>query len=286
MCLHWYQGKTSDYHSSLLHCLLLTEPASHRRMESLKNLSYPNYKLAIEDAMVVYDYQQHEGSISRGRMKSSITHFPYQCFGIVANRNRPGVSYKKTPKSNPKSREKLEQRVRRAETLLLQYLPTELVCHFLQAKEVVGFPTMTTCQDSIFASVAFACDYQSSSHTDNDFFLSSLEVRVAKYSRLSMGNGDAQVADVTPNLDPNPPHAQAFVFPTVGVTVLLRPGDTLIFNPNIHHCCSQPFKDENAYESYQVQLTSFYLTSKIVGGNDNSVPLNRLQRHFSLCTAV
>lgn len=238
-------------------------------------------RIAIEDAMVAHDYQMNEKSIARGRTRSSITHFPYQCFGLAANRNKPGIYRKKTLKSNPMSRIKLEKRVRRAESLLIEYLPTNLVRNFLLAKQVVGFPTMTSKKDSVFASVAFACDYQSTSHTDNDFFLSCLEVRVARYTSM-VAEHLGTIVDVTPNVELHPIPVQAFVFPTVGVSVLLRPGDTLIFNPNVHHCCSQPFK-ESVYDGYQTQLTSFYLSSKVVGGNDNSIELDQMQRHFSSC---
>ena len=60
-----------------------------------------------------------------------------------------------------------------------------------------------------------------------------------------------------------------FCFPRAGVCVGLRAGDTLIFHPLEPHCVSSRV---NIAED--ILCVSFYLKTAVVGGNDNSKPLN------------
>jgi hypothetical protein len=57
---------------------------------------------------------------------------------------------------------------------------------------------------------------------------------------------------------------QYFCFPTVGVSVAMRNGDILLFNPLIPHCISS-----RATQKEKVICTSLYLKTALVGGNDN-----------------
>jgi len=60
--------------------------------------------------------------------------------------------------------------------------------------------------------------------------------------------------------------AQHFCFPEFGYAIAVRPGDVIIFNPNCYHCISSK---NDAYEGIPVHVTSFYLKTAHVGGNDN-----------------
>lgn len=237
-----------------------------------RSLSNSSNGCAVEDAIVFKNLQTKATSTARGAERKCRTKFPYQCFGIVPNRKKQGVSRKKAPKANTKSLNSLEGRVRRAETVLLEYLPTNLIRRFFAAKDLIEFETFSLHKESVFASAALAVNYQSASHTDDDFFLSILEVRVARYYTVKhpkLKGKFQEHVDVGANIENNPNVVQGFVFPTVGVTVLLRPGDRLIFNPNIPHCCTQ-HDIAGHYQDFQIQLTSFYLKSRIAGGNNNS----------------
>jgi hypothetical protein len=55
-----------------------------------------------------------------------------------------------------------------------------------------------------------------------------------------------------------------FCFPTLGVTVPLRPGDFLIFNSLVPHCVSSQCKQTD-----NVYIVAMYLNSSVVGLNNN-----------------
>jgi ectoine hydroxylase-related dioxygenase (phytanoyl-CoA dioxygenase family) len=63
-----------------------------------------------------------------------------------------------------------------------------------------------------------------------------------------------------------------FFFAEQGITVALRPGDMLIFNPKYHHCLSSR---TSAYENEDVFSLSLYLKSAAVGKNNNTIPLKK-----------
>ena len=71
------------------------------------------------------------------------------------------------------------------------------------------------------------------------------------------------------------PIATYFVFPEIGIAVGLRPGDQLLFNPLFYHCVST--KNFQSYKN-KLYVTSFYLKTAIVGGNNNSIPINEEQK--------
>jgi len=61
-----------------------------------------------------------------------------------------------------------------------------------------------------------------------------------------------------------------FTFST-GVSVGLRSGDILLFNPLIEHCISS---NTDAYMNRDVYCTSFYFKSRVLGLNDNRIPFD------------
>jgi hypothetical protein len=73
----------------------------------------------------------------------------------------------------------------------------------------------------------------------------------------------------------NQPIATYFVFPEIGIAVGLRPGDQLLFNPRFYHCVST--KCALHYQQ-KLYVTSFYLKTAIVGGNNNSIPITEEQK--------
>ncbi len=72
----------------------------------------------------------------------------------------------------------------------------------------------------------------------------------------------------------NMPIAQYFMLPELGLAIGLRPGDHLLFNPLFYHCIST--KDYTAYRK-KLYVASYYLKTAVVGGNDNSIPI---EKHF------
>ena len=65
------------------------------------------------------------------------------------------------------------------------------------------------------------------------------------------------------------------VFPRLGISVPLRPGDVLFFNPQEQHMVSS--RCDNGDDIYCVSL---YLKSDNMGKNDNSMELNSYEQFY------
>ena len=72
---------------------------------------------------------------------------------------------------------------------------------------------------------------------------------------------------------------QYFCFPEYGFCVALRPGDWLFFNPAVHHCLSQKSK---TYSNDIVHVSTCYVKTSHVGGNDTSISLNSFEENYAL----
>ena len=72
------------------------------------------------------------------------------------------------------------------------------------------------------------------------------------------------------------PVCQYFCFPQFGLAIAIRPGDILLFNPNIYHCLSM--KTEN-YKT-DVHVTSAYMKTAHAGDNNNRKELTDIQDHY------
>ena len=57
--------------------------------------------------------------------------------------------------------------------------------------------------------------------------------------------------------------------------IALRPGDILVFNPQMYHSVSS-----RADDAQHIWCLSLYLKTALVGGNDNSIQLNPLQQEI------
>jgi hypothetical protein len=91
-------------------------------------------------------------------------------------------------------------------------------------------------------------------HKDDDFLFSIFQLNVA-------GEGEMAVSSAV---------AQYFCFPELGYAIAVRPGDVLLFNANVYHCISGPTA---ARLHQRVHVSSFYLKTAHVGGNDNTKEL-------------
>ena len=80
--------------------------------------------------------------------------------------------------------------------------------------------------------------------------------------------------EINLNLNTKALVAYHFIFPTIGVAVGIQPGDVLIFNPLIPHCCSHKL---DFYYDKRVFLVSFYVKTGNVGGNNNNHPLTPIE---------
>ena len=232
------------------------------------SLSVTGATAAKSDCRLMVALMNDKGA-KRGASRPSVSDHPYVIRGLAARRAGTGVApTRPTVDMRPDLASRLSSLFARTEHLVKAYVPTEDLRALRAAQEMVSYSTYLAGDLPLFGSVAMATDYHSACHTDQDFWYCHLTVRVS-------GNGDEGIAL---NQQLNPPPALAFLFPTMGVTVLLRPGDNLLFNPSVPHCCSPKYP---FYDNMHVHLCSFYLSSKVVGGNDNSLSLTAEQVEFN-----
>ena len=161
-------------------------------------------------------------------------------------------------------RNKFHHLLKRINNACAEYLPRDLLTKFSQVRDqFCPFPTLG--EKGICSSVSVASNHLSALHVDKDFFFSYLTAR-------SECTGKSDL-----NSKAEPSAAHHFMFPTIGYAVSIRPGDIIIFNPTIPHCCSHKLVE---YENVTVYLSSFYVKTAHIGGNDNSRPLTKEQEKY------
>lgn len=151
--------------------------------------------------------------------------------------------------------------MRRAEEAYKDIADHQVISHIHHAKKAVPFKTFTTTDPQqasakFFGGIAFGSNVFLRCHTDQDFTMSISQVFCKDKSHYGVDD-DVIVY---------------FCFPTLGVSVPLRPGDYLLFNPLIPHCISSRCKYDD-----DIMCVSMYLKTAIVGMNDNSLELTPSQ---------
>ena len=111
----------------------------------------------------------------------------------------------------------------------------------------------------MYGALAASVDLTSGSHVDTDFL-------------VSMFNANVNMEYTTDD-----DICQYFNFPEAGVCVAIRPGDWLLFNPQTHHCIT---RNQLTYIGEPVHVSTCYLKTGHVSGNDNSVPLTELEKKY------
>ena len=154
--------------------------------------------------------------------------------------------------------------MKRAERSFRVIAQHSVLSHLQQAKKLVPFKTFTANRKTnpsafnaqFFGGIAFGTNVFLRCHTDADFTMSIIQVFLKGKSEY-LSNDDVVVY---------------FCFPTIGVAVPLRPGDSLLFNARIPHCISSRCKVEE-----DILVTSIYLKTAVVGMNNNDLPLTEEQ---------
>ncbi len=202
---------------------------------------------------------------SRGSKRTGLCQ-RYATLGAHCSRNKKGIDYTSIHKCCENDFQQLYQMLRRAVFFGKSYLPFGLMSTVKAMKEYIGDKTSvqtssnSTPESSVWASAAISYNYVSPAHIDKDAFLSCLMVNYLP--NMSQSNYEYK-ADMDTAL--------YFCLPEHGVSIALRPGDVLFFNPLHHHCISQRTKE---YLGNEIFVTSFYMKTGQVGGNDNSIQLS------------
>ncbi|CAB9504280.1 unknown protein [Seminavis robusta] len=201
--------------------------------------------------------QKIERSNKRGEGQTgeSTCNAKYAIFGTKALQ-RKGLSRSKLQEKCPEEAKILEAWALRLEHLAANLTPSTQLRAIKKAAELVDLCTIEGC--TFGGALASSVDYSAPAHVDDDFFLSAHQLNVS--GRF----GDEEIV-------------QYFCFPSCGFAVALRPGDVILFNPQVHHCLS---KKSPAYAEDRVHVTTMYLKTRLVGKNDTSATLTEEEKEY------
>ena len=213
-------------------------------------------KHGVADAEVLHKAMNGGKSCTRSTAMS-----PTFEHGYMVQRGAPGVLLSPVLKNNEELHSKIRHLSHRVQDVGDRFIPRDMLKKFCELRDtVMPFPTLTTGGTS--CSVSVAVDHISALHTDQDFFLTYLTAR----SNFKVEH-DYNVSDEAPV-------AYHFIFPTIGYSVSIWPGDIILFNPCLPNCCGHKM---SKYDEIEVYLASFYTKTGHIGGNDNRRSLSTLE---------
>jgi hypothetical protein len=241
--VHW-MDKERELFSSLL--------IPRKRVLQVIGKSGKNTKKAIKALDCL---QQTEKSCHRSELKSGVmtTDSKYVIYGSKVRRGSTGFSRDKLRTSFPFQAKHLDELSRRCACVASEFLSSHLLRGMSDVTKAGCWESLSPSVDFV-AALASAKNYMAPAHVDEDFLFSIHQLNV---------NMD-KVYDVDNSV------VQYFCFPEFGYAIGLRPGDMMIFNPQVYHCLSEK---QLSYCSLDVHVTTFYVKTAHVGKNDNSLPL-------------
>jgi hypothetical protein len=201
----------------------------------------------------------------RGTKKSGISS-TYAILGATILRGGKGISFKHPVKAS--DLQHCYSMLNRMEFFAKMWLPFGLLSTLHESKNMCNDNAtllgMNPSKRNVWASMASSFNYVSPAHVDKDAFLSCLTVSfISESVDRKIKSRYEQEMEV----------ALYFCLPKYGVSVALRPGDIIFFNPLEYHCISQRTE---CYKHEKIFVTSFYLKAKLLGLNDNDIPLDQI----------
>jgi hypothetical protein len=187
-------------------------------------------------------------SKARGQNRRPAGTEKYMLMGVKACRNKHGlVDGMSTLRDLPSAHKEFSRILRNIEHRVVRWIDTMDLKFLEESKRIsgyTGFKFYGGDSSKIWPSLACARNTYLPLHTDEDYFLGAVSV----YCRRKTKNIVLQY----------------FCFPTLGISVAMKNGDLLLFNPRVPHCISSP--TSCIHDSFSV---SAYLKSIIVSGNSN-----------------
>jgi hypothetical protein len=237
-----------------------------RRTEALEYEDSRDYARLLDSFNVLSNITKNKG-IVRGKKRivafQEGSNCKYLTPGICPLRAETGTSVRALFDLDVNQHDALFRYVRKCEKLAFKSMSLQTTRGFNVAKQFFPFRTFpgrgnhdSSCH--AFSSIATALNVCLNSHTDDDSF----------YGVVT--NLDADPLK-SPQLDDEV--TLYFTFPTLGLAIALRPGDILVFNPDIYHSVSS-----RCNTSKNIWCTSLYTKNAVVGGNDNSRPIETAQK--------
>ena len=185
----------------------------------------------------------------------------YCCVGAQPGRAQKGVQsglYRLKRGFSSNEWDSLHKLLKRGEYAFDKYIDTDVIRHISCAKSRVNFKTMEPSPSSsnkknarYYNGLGFGINVYLRSHVDRDFTMSIVQVHIDNH----VYQFDDKILCY-------------FAFPRIGLAVALRPGDFLLFNPQEPHSISSRCRKED-----EIYCISSYLTTDVVGLNDNSNPV-------------
>ena len=201
-----------------------------------------------------------EKGITRGKSKQGVStsNAAYCIYGLKTMRGSKGFSRDQLSKVNKEAANTLNKFIKRCQDVLKAWIEYSWLVAIHHAFELGCWKGV---DNAMYCGLANSYDYYAASHTDDDMGIAIHQVNVYK------------------NYKHDDEIVQYFCFPEYGFCVALRPGDWLLFNPAVHHCLSQKSK---TYSNEIVHVSTCYVKTSHVGGNDNSIPLNSFEENYAL----
>ena len=187
-------------------------------------------------------------SKARGQNRCPAGMEKYMIMGVKACRNKHGLMDGiSTLRDLPAAHKEFSRILRTIEHRVVRWIDTIDLKFLSESKRIsgyTGFQFYGGQSSKIWPSLACARNTYLPLHTDEDYFLGAVSV----YCRAKTKNIVLQY----------------FCFPTLGISVAMKNGDLLLFNPRVPHCISSP--TSCIQDSFSL---SAYLKSIIVSGNSN-----------------
>ena len=184
----------------------------------------------------------------------------YVTFGTAAARNKKGlIESTRNLSEMPEDRALLDRLIRKVEHVALQFIDSRSIVAIDCINKVTGrkgIPLSDSKYSKVWSAVAMSKNCFLPSHVDDDYFMTALFVLCRE------------------KIDNSNEVRVRFCFAREGVSVGLRNGDVLIFNPQKEHCMSSRIQIDQ-----DVMVLALYLKTAVVGLNDAKRDLTFLQKY-------
>jgi hypothetical protein len=182
------------------------------------------------------------------RQTHSETNDMYSTTGTSPNRNGKGIIDSGANKSEAylEIERTLKQHL---VDLTAEYLDTSINMGLKDANDCYNFLKMTKGKLDYWNGMATGLNAQLNAHFDEDMMYCCM---------TAISKTDKRKYSLDENI------CSYMVFPSLGVSVAIRPGDVLLFNPTVWHCISSRTEDQKD-DYYPV---SFYLKTEVVTGHN------------------
>jgi hypothetical protein len=225
------------------------------RHKTMEKVNSKNMSLVVK---ALNKLQKAEMSCKRsgGKTGISTSKANYAIFGSKVHRGGRGFIPDRLSSMDRRASDTLHKWAQRMEHVVTEFTPSWLLAAITKANGLSAWPTVG--QSKFVAAMASSVNYSAPAHVDDDYLFSIHQLNV-----------DGCIT--------NNEIVQCVCFPTYGFAIGLRPGDIILFNPQVHHCLSEKTPP---YAEKDVHVTTFYVKTAHIGKNDNNLPLTEEENYF------